>query len=161
MDKETIKAIHKDVENSSIPEEMKMMYLMASALESVVERVFQRIKGVYRKHGYECSENELLTGLHNYCKYVKIASTNFYARINPQIENATWGIGREDDEEDKILAYDGFNGAACELVRLIMLHIDRTANDKNAYAQVFRTLRKLPSKGVFDDKDVARYKLKM
>ena len=161
MDKKILEAIHKDIDNSTIPEEMKMMYMFADSLQSIVERVFQRVKNVYACHGYECKENELLTGLHNYCKNVKIASTNFYSRINPQIERATWGIGRGDDEEGNILAYDGFHGAACEIVRLVMLHIDRTANDEKAYAQVFRTLRKLPSKGVFEDKDVARYKLKM
>ena len=162
MDKAKKKAIHDDVRDSSIPEEMKLMYLTASACQSIVERVFQRIKNVYARHGYICDENELLSGLNEYCKTIKRASNVFYERINPQIEKATWGIGRsEDDDEGNILAYDGFNGAACELVRLMMLHIDRTANDDKAYSQVFRTLRKLPSKGVFDDKDVSRYKLKV
>lgn len=161
MDKATRKSIHKEVGDSTIPEEMKLMYLTASACQSIVERVFQRIKNIYAKHGFECSENDLLTGLNDYCKAVKLASTNFYNRINPQIEKATWGIGRSDDEEGNVLAYDGFNGAACELVRLMMLHIDRTANDEKSYAQVFRTLRKLPTKGIFDDKDFSRYKLKV
>lgn len=161
MDKTTKQAIYKDVGDSTIPEEMKLMYLAASACQSIVERVFQRIKNVYARHGYKCVENDMLTGLNDYCKAVKLASSNFYTRIHPQIEKATWGIGRTDDEDSDVLAYDGFNGAACELVRLMMLHIDRTANDTDAYAKVFRTLRKLPSKGIFDEKDVTRYKLKV
>ena len=71
MDKATKKAIHEDVRDSSIPEEMKLMYLTASACQSIVERVFQRIKNVYARHGYICDENELLSGLNEYCKTMR------------------------------------------------------------------------------------------
>ncbi len=161
MDAKTRKAIHRDIDNSTIPEEIKLMYLAASACQSVVEVVFKRIKGVYLKHGFKCQENEMLSGIYDYCKQVQLASHNFYARINPQIENATWGIGREDDEEGNIEAYDGFNAASCELVRLMMRYINGTADDKEAYGKVFAMLHKLPSKGVFEDKDISRYKLKV
>ena len=44
MDAKTRKAIHRDIDNSTIPEEIKLMYLAASACQSMVEVVFKRIK---------------------------------------------------------------------------------------------------------------------
>jgi len=161
MDTKQRKAIHDDVRDSTIPEEMKLMYLMASACQNVVEHVFDRIKKVYRYHGYQCKENELLTGISDYCKMVKSASHQFYARISPQIEKATWGLGRGEDNEGNVVAYDGFNSASNELVRLMMCYVDGTADDDKAYAQVFRTLRKLPSKKVFNPEDISHFKIKM
>ena len=160
MTKEELKAIHDDIDGTSIPEEMKLMYLAASAVQGIVEHVYSRIQSAYLRHGYICKENEMLKGLNDYCKTVKRASNLFYAKINPQIEDATFGIGREDGEDGCVYAYDSFNSAACELVRLMMLHLNGTANDKTAYAQVFKMLRKLPSKGLFTDKDISHFKFK-
>lgn len=161
MNERDKKAIRESIATTSIPEEMKLMYMMASATQSVVENVFSRIRNQYRNHGYDVTANDLLSGLNDYCKCVKQASVKFFERIQPQIDKATWGIGRDDDTEGgNVLAFDGFNGAALEICRLVMLHIDRTANNDKAFSQVFRTLRKLPTQGVFEDKDVSRYRIK-
>lgn len=100
MDKATRRAIHDDVDNSTIPEEMKVMYLMANACQLMVEHVYNRVERVYARHGFKTGENELLTGLNDYCKAVKQAGFHFYNRIEPQICNATWGLGRDENNPD-------------------------------------------------------------
>lgn len=99
MNKETLKAIHNDIDRTSIPEEMKLMYLMANATQSVVLHVYDRIRSAYRMRGYDTTENPLLKGLNEYCKTVKRACTLFEGTIQPQIDNATWGVGMDENEE--------------------------------------------------------------
>lgn len=161
IDAKTKKAIHDDIDKTTIPQEMKLMYIVASACQTIVEDVHRRVKSEFRKHGLIAGENELLTGLNDYCKAVKAASFHFYNRIDPQIADATWGIGRDEDNPDgNPEAYDGFNDDANEIARLLMLYVDRTVRDNKAFAKVFTTLRKLPSHGMFEDKDIAHFKRK-
>ena len=81
IDAKKRQAIHDDIDRTTIPQEMKLMYMMASACQSVVEDVHRRIKSVFRNHGLIAGENELLKGLNDYCKSVKAASFHFYNRI--------------------------------------------------------------------------------
>ena len=83
VDAKTRKAIHDDIDRTTIPQEMKLMYIVASACQSIVENVHRRVKSEFRKHGLIAGENELLTGLNDYCKAVKAASFHFYNRIDP------------------------------------------------------------------------------
>ena len=55
-----------------------------------------------------------------------------------------------------IQRYDAFNGAANVGVRLLMLYADRVYDDET-YGKLFRLLRKMPSRGVFSDADIARF----
>jgi hypothetical protein len=161
MDKKTRKAIHQDIDNSSIAEEMKYMFLKASGLQSVVEHVYSRIKGVYLNNGYECKENEVLSGLADYCKAVKAASFHFYERIQPLIDDATWGVGLEDDENGNTVAFDGFAAKANELVRLDLNYLN-AADPKKMYEAVFTVLRRNASKTpLFENKVISHYKMKM
>lgn len=100
MDKETRKAIHDDIGNSTIPEEMKVMYLMANACQLMVEHCYNRVASVFARHGFMTDDNDLLTGLNDYCKAVKTAGFHFYNRIEPQICDATWGLGRDENNPD-------------------------------------------------------------
>ena len=160
MDKETLKAIHKDIDNSSIPEEMKLMYIMASATQSVVLHVYDRIKGAYANHGYITTENSLLKGLNDYCKMVMKASTNFEVRIQPQITNATWGIGLDEDDKGNLVAYDGFNAKASEVVRLLQNYMNAEDPEK-MYEAVFRTMRRLAAPNPpFENKVITHFKMK-
>ena len=161
--KDQIKAIRKDIENSTIPEQLKVLYLMANATEILSQQSFQRIKAVFARHGMLTKENDLLTGINQYCKFTKMASYQFFERIDPQIINATWGMGRDEDNPDapgNPDALDGFNEDANEIVRLVLLYIDRTARNNEAFAKVFRTLRQLPSAGIIHDDDISRFKMK-
>ena len=55
-----------------------------------------------------------------------------------------------------IQRYDAFNGAANIAVRLLMLYADRVADEEN-YSKLFKTLRQMPTRGIFSDEDIARF----
>lgn len=131
-DKNSKKAIRSDIEATTIVEELKLMYLMAGATQSVVEDVMKRLRGIY-------------------------------SRIDNHVINCTWGMGRDEEHPDApgdAEAYDSFTQDQLEVVRLLMLYVDRTARNNDAFAKVFATLRKLPENGIFKDEDIARFKMK-
>ena len=163
MDKKKRDLIREDVGKSTIPDMLKVMYLMANATELLSQQSLLRIKAVYARHGFRVKENELLSGINQYCKLIRQASFQFFDKIDPQIVNATWGIGRDEDDPNapgNADALDGFNEDANEVCRLVLLYIDRTARNNEAFAKVFKTLRQLPSAGIINDEDISRFKMK-
>ena len=163
MKKQDLDKIRADIDNSTIPDMLKVLYLMANATELLSSQSFLRIKAVFAKHGFVVRENELLSGINQYCKLIRQATYQFFERIDPQITNATWGIGRDENNPDapgNSSALDGFNEDANEIVRLVLLFIDRTARNNDGFSKVFKTLRQLPSAGIFNDEDITRFKMK-
>lgn len=108
MNKETRKLIREKIGKSSIPDEIKLMYAVASACQCMVEHCDSRIRSVFASFGVKTSGNDLLSGLNDYSKAVKMASARFYDRIEGQIIGATFDIGGAE-------SYDGFNGDATDL----------------------------------------------
>lgn len=161
MDKKTKKKIWEEIENSTIPEELKVLYLMANATDIMCNQTFERIKSVYARHGYVTDENELLTGINEYCKSVKRAQFHFAQRIEPQIQGATWDVYRDEDNLERAKeSYNNFSVAGNELCRLILRYYDKAATNRKAFAAVFKTLAQFPSGGFIKDEDVAKYKMK-
>ena len=163
MDKDQRKAIYNDIKSSTIPEQLKVLYLMANAVELLSVQSFERTKAVFRKHGYNVRDNELLTGITDYCKLIKRASFLFEQRIDPQIIGATWGAEKDDENPDApgdTAAYDSFQRDGNEIIRLVMLYIDRTARNQDGFAKVFKTLRQMPSSGLFNDEDISKFKMR-
>lgn len=161
MDKKTLEAIHKDIESSSIPEEMKLMFMLANATQSVVLHVYDRIKSTYLRHGYITTENSHLKGLNDYCKTVKRANVLFEDKIQPQIDNATWGVGMEENEDGNLIAFDGFNAKSNEFVRLLLNYMN-TLEPEKMYKAVFTTLRKNASPNpIFENKVISHFKMKL
>ena len=161
--KETKNAIRAEIEASSITEELKMMSLLAGATQSVVENVMNRLRAIYRRNGLVIRENDMLSGLNDFCRCIRQAGFHYYNRVDSHVINCTWGMGRDEDNPDapgNPEAYDGFVEDQLEVVRLVMLYIDRTAGNNDAFSKVFRTLRNLPSGGVFKDEDIAVFKMK-
>ncbi len=151
------KAADKDIYSSTIPNEIKLMVQMANSTFVVVNDVFSRIKGVYAKHGFRpTNDNEILKGLTDFCKAVKAAGYHFFNRIEPLITDATFYSGDGDDGMTGSQRYDAFNGAANIGVRLLMLYADRVCNEET-YGKLFKTLRQMPTRGVFSDDDIARF----
>ena len=156
INNEAAKAADKDIFSSSIPSEIKLMVQMANSCQVVVEDVFNRIKGVYAKHGFRpTNDNEILKGLTDYCKCVRMAGWHFFNKIDPLITDATFYSG-DDGEMTGVQRYDAFNGAANIAVRLLMLYADRVADEEN-YSKLFKTLRQMPTRGIFSDEDIARF----
>jgi hypothetical protein len=165
MDKDTRANIYAEINSSTIPEMLKALYMMASATETLSQHSFQRIRAVFMRNGIVPKGNDLLSGINNYCKYVKLASTQFFSSVEPQIRGATFDALYDAKNGQKtigsaVAAYDGFDSDALELIRLVLLYIDRTAKNDENYAKVFKTLRMLPSSGLFTDSDIARFKQK-
>ena len=159
--KEAQREIRAEIMASTIPEELKVLYLMANATELMSTQSFIRLKRVFARHGYTINENELLTGINQYCRFIKMATHHFFERIDPQIQNATFFAGRyEDETTGNVAAYDGFNGDTSEICRLVLLYVDRTARNNDGFAKVFKTLRQMPSSGLLKDEDIAKYKMK-
>ena len=151
------KAAENDIHSSSIPNEIKLMVQLANSCQVVVEDVFNRIKAVYARHGFRPSnDNEILKGLADYCKAVKAAGYHFYNRIDPLITDATFFSGDIEDGMTPVQRYDAFNGAANIGVRLLMLYADRIC-DEEGYGKLFKTLRQMPTRGIFSDTDIARF----
>ena len=164
ISKEKQSKIRSDIDSSTIPEMLKVLYLLANATETLSQQSFQRIKAVFVKNGVEPKENDMLTGINDYCRSVKLSVTQFYKYIEPHIKGATFDVfyerGDKEMIENAIASYDDFNSDSCELIRLILLYVDRTAKNNDNYAKVFKTLRMMPSCGLFEDKDIARFKQK-
>lgn len=154
---EAAKAADKELHSTSIPNEIKLMVQMANSCQVVVEDVFNRIKGVYAKHGFRpTNDNEILKGLTDYCKCVRAAGWHFFNKIDPLITDATFYGGDDEDGMTGSQRYDAFNGAANIGVRLLMLYADRIC-DKGTYGKLFKTLRQMPTRGIFSDEDIARF----
>lgn len=155
--KEQRKAIHADVDASTLPQELKAIYILANAVELMTQNAFGRLKYVFARNGVIINENELLTGITDYCRYTKMASSLFFQRIEPQISGATFELGRNYQESCE--AYDGFAEDSNELCRLFLLYLDRTAKTER-WRDVFALLRRMPSQGLFKDEDFTRFKMK-
>ncbi len=161
IDRQKYRQIYADVEASTIPEELKVLYLMANATEIMSTQCFERLKLVFARNGYIINENELLTGITQYCKMIKQATFHFFERVEPQIQGATFFAGRDEgDTTGDAKAYDNFNASSNEICRLVLLHVDRTSRNSDGYAKVFKTLRQLPSAGLIADEDISKYKMR-
>lgn len=150
MERDTRNLIKDKIDKSSIPDEVKLMYIVACACQYIVEHCDSRIRNVFASCGIRTRGNDLLSGLNDYSKAVKMASARFYDRIEGQIIGATFDIGGTE-------SYDGFNGDATELVRLLMLYVDRTARDSGKARKVFSLLEEMPSLGIFKEEDINHF----
>lgn len=153
MDAEHKKIIREEINQSTIPEELKVLTIMANATRILSEQCLQRLRAIYVKNGFKLKENSLLSGINDYCRMEMQACFQFTHSVEPLIQHSTFEVGGVEN-------YDSFNADSNEIVRLVLLYIDRTANDKEAFAKVFKTLRNLPTKGIFEDKDISRFKMK-
>lgn len=160
MTKEQRKNIRKELLGSSVPDEMKLMLLLASACQNVVQHSFSRIKGVYLSNGFEFKESGMFTGLSDYCNAVKSAAFHFFERVNPHIINSTWNVGMDETGEGNIVAHQGFENKVNEIIRLLMKYIN-CADGREAYEKVFTLLARLPKDGPFEDKVISHFKVNM
>lgn len=66
MEKETRKLIREKIGKSSIPDEVKLMYIVACACQYLVEHCDSRIRNVFAICGVQTRGNDLLSGLNDY-----------------------------------------------------------------------------------------------
>lgn len=155
---ELVEKIYAAIDASTIPQELKAVYMLANAVQIMTESTFRRIELIFLENGLEAHSNSLLHGIEEYCRMVRKAGRHFFDKIEPQIGGATFEIGRDASEGCEL--YDSFNQDCDELIRLMLLYIDRTRNT-DRWRDVFAYLRRLPSTGTFNDEDFTRYKMKV
>lgn len=153
MDTEKKKDIRRQIDETTIPEELKVLTIMANATRILSEQCYQRIRAIYAKNGFLLKDNELLSGITEYSNMERKACYQFFHKVEPMICHSTFDVGGAEQ-------YDSFNQDSNELIRLILLYIDRTSMDNEAFGKVFKVLRNMPSKGIFNNEDIARFKMK-
>ena len=166
MDKETKKAIKDDLMRTTIPDQMKLMYMLANAVDMMREVLDGRIRAAYAVRGQDTTANPLLSGLNRYCGAIKQASRFFNDWVEPQIIGSTFFAGMDVDSDDdkadgNVSLYDQFLNDCGILVRLAMLFTDRCSGDEDALREVSGMLRRMRSHGVFKDEDIDRFRTRL
>lgn len=112
-----VEAIRQSIDESSIPEEMASCMVMATAMETVMNDVMERIRTRYKAAGLDVRGNDVLKGLRGYCQAVKTAGYWFDREVEPRNVECTFGT------YGTATSYDGFRarcGKVAELVSMIV-----------------------------------------
>lgn len=152
---EKIAAIRKEVDESTIPDMIKALYQMVTGAEILANQIFNRINGVYAKYNLRAKENSVLKGLTDYCKFTRMATAQFQARIEPQIQGSTFDFGSDAKEGEQF--YSNFNRNSSNLVFFCLTAIDRLTNDAEAFDKILDTFDSIESKGIFTEDDLNRF----
>lgn len=146
----------KRIDESGVPDMVKLATLMATALSTLTEHIDIDIRSQLRALGMKCtptnSEGDIIRGLRNYSEKVKAAMYWFDRDLQKFITDCTLGTYGVD-------AYDKFSHSACEVVQLLMLCVDRGEVDRGM-EKVFRSLRRLKRGTRFSDEDIAKFDFK-
>ena len=144
------KEIFQHIAGTSVPNMMKLVFVLAKTLELLDEQTFRMIRGIFRAHGYIVRENDILSGIADYCRKRRQASASFEDRYEQMIASTTFNAGG-------VKTYDHFNEDCNEILRLVMLYLDRCAGSDSAHLQVFGLLEGMPSSGLFTKEDIQRF----
>lgn len=164
MKKKDIDQIFSEINETTIPNELLIVFMTANALQLMVNDSFRRIENLYRNYDVKMPSNSILQGLSHYSKLVIKSSSEFFNSVEPMISTATFDAhyDREKPEtaDHAAKVYDSFGQFSNELCRLILLYLDRTLRNNENYSKVFKTLRQLPSGNLINDEDITRFKQK-
>ena len=150
MNKEQSEKIKRAIDRTSIPEEMIALYMLANATDMMCHNVFGRIKNVYRTNGLSINDDGSLAGLRAYCEKVRQAVLVFQDKIEPRIADSTYGtMGARE--------YEQFQDDCREICQLMLRYIDKTAKNRENALAVFNSIKALPGRGMFTEKDIERY----
>lgn len=152
--KNVIADIKRDVDNSTIPMLLKALYYLADSVSIIDSQCYERLKGVYARHGVYTNENELLKGINDYCKTEKMAVRQFFHNIEPTIIESTFDFG----DKTGVDGYDSFHSNASNIVFLVLMIIDRCCDDLDAYTEIVQFIHDLPSKGIYTEDDFERFR---
>ena len=151
MTKAQEEQIWKAIYKTSIPEEIKAVYLLANSVDIMANNVLRRIKSVYRTLGHNIDDNGKLRSVREYLRYIKYATEYFEKHIEQEVTGATFDIGGT-------MSYDCFQNDSREIAHLMLRYLDRTAKNNENCQSVFEHITSLPSCGLFTEKDFERYR---
>lgn len=124
-----------------IGNELKLAYNFAQATDILLASIGRRLKQ------FGGMRQEKKQNFNRFTKAVKDAAYWYERAFEGDLEAATCG------EWSRL---DGYRQDANELIRVMMLYIDRTTTYKT-YGEVMEYLRNLPEGGLFSAEDVKRY----
>ncbi len=155
VSKEVLDEIWKEIEDSTISNEVVTATLMGNALDIMLRDIDNRIRAAYLRHGINAKAiggDQILTGLSRYSKAVHTAMYWFERDIEPRIESCTF-------ESEGIKSYEDFRTSANEVCQLLLLTVDRGKFD-GAMERIFKYLKRLKKSDRFTDEDLERFILR-
>jgi len=124
-----VEAIRQSIDESSIPEEMASCMVMATAMETVMNDVMERIRARYKTVGLDIRGNDVLKGLRSYCQAVKTAGYWFDREVEPRNVECTFGT------YGTASSYDGFRARCGEVAELVSM-IVQASKDPSAMEKI-------------------------
>lgn len=124
-----------------IGNELKLSYNLAQAIDILINSIERRTKKVGGL------KQEKKKAFKQFTDLIRSASYWFDRAFEKDLEKATCG------EYKKL---DGYRQDANELIRILMLYIDRTTT-YDSYKRIVDSLKNMPEGGVFSENDIKRY----
>ena len=131
---------------STIDMMVNTMFVMMQGVDILQCDIDKRLRSVD-----ECFHREKRS---YYKKFMECMKQSWYWFEKFNITDAVW-----DASEAKGERFDSFRADANELLRYIMLYIDRSHKESSFY-EIFRFLKNLPEQGLFTEADIARFNFK-
>lgn len=146
MTQETEKRIGAACKETSLGWKVNVLYVLTAAVDVLVNDVDRDLK----KIGTSFDKEKKRT----FGRYAKSVRDCAYWVDRLGIDETVWRASGESARR-----YDGFLADARELLRLILLYVDRSHSEDGFY-RIFRFLRSLPENGLFAEEDIARFEFK-
>lgn len=125
--------------------EVTVLHLMLQAATVLVEDIDQQL----RREGASFRQDKK-KALKDYTRCIEQA-TAYMEKFG--LDTSCWQAVHEDGRK-----YSNIIADANELIRLVMLYVDRTRSEEGFYA-IFRHIRSLPEGGVFPDWFIGRFNM--
>lgn len=146
----------KRIDESKIPDLVKLAMLTANALSILTERIDVMIRGEMRAMGVSCkssnAEGDIIKGLKNYSEKIKAAMYWFERDLQKFITDSTFGTYGA-------ASWDMFMHSSAEVIQLLMLCVDR-GEVAEGMEKVFRSLHRLKAGTRFSDEDINKFDFK-
>ena len=139
-------SVEKAIKYSSVSMLTNIMYIMLMCVDILQEEIDKE----FRKHS-ERFHHEKRQAFNRYKKCMLDASV-WIEKFG--VDQSVWEAVHENTSR-----FDGFRADANELLRLVLLYVDRSHTEDGFY-KIFRYLRSLPENGIFSEEDVAKFEFK-
>lgn len=132
------------IANTPVENEVTLLYELATALDILVYDIDQMLSRT--GHSFSREKKWLFNA---YAKSVKDA-TYYLDKLG--VERVLWRASNEN-----FAVADNCTADAYELIRIIMLYIDRSHKDEAVFQSIYRHMSNLPKTGIFPDGYINRF----
>lgn len=145
--------IEQEMLHSTIPNEIIIMGVLATAIELMSTHTFRRIRTIYNKRGLETKDTgSILKGLKMYCTKVREMTYWFDREIEPNTIDCTF-------TSHGVRSYDNFYHSANEVCQHMMLLFDRLVTPERA-DEARNLIKGMSSAGLFTEEDIEYFNMK-